>query len=281
MKRTSRHNGQLQYNSHLKEAYYPEVTVETAAHGTYTLEGRILTKEPEQAPAIMVVHGARSDFTSNDGIFVPLYRRGIDILNASLSGHGVAGHQSELHFSLDENLQEAVAFSKLLRHAECTLVGISMGGCTAVRLLQKDPTRFDKLILFYPTAFADEVYSIPFGTDAFRAAASKKGAFLTSSFFRTIRDFPGKIMLIKGEFDGLDPSAFGKPNENAVFETEIDGCPVYSPIPPEVFYQITSLRPDTEFVEIPGADHRLSQFLQDRPKETAQLLKRIYDFIVG
>jgi len=278
MKRHSRHAGKLQ-NTYSFDDYYPEVEITTKSHGSYTLEGRIITSSPDLAPDVMVIHGAKSDYSSNDKITVPLHQKGLNILSATISGHGVCGHQSEKPFTLDESLQEAIAFSKLMQNNNATLIGISMGGTTAVRLLQTDPQRFSKLILFYPTAFPDEAYSIPFGTNEFRKITGEKGTFLESSFFSVIKSFQGKIMLIKGEFDGLEPNKFSKPEQNAAGTITINGREIYSPIPPEVFNKITTLRPDTTFIEVPDADHRLSNWAADHPEGLTQLIDHIYAFI--
>lgn len=263
-----------------EDAYYPEVSVTTKAHGTYQVEGRILTPDLNLPVSTMMIHGARADYTKADAIVLPLYAHNIPILNATTSGHGVVGHQSELNFSFDENLAEAEAFSALLSGSNLTLIGQSMGGTTAVRLVQNNPDKFSHLVLFYPTVFPDEVYKIPFGTDEFRAIASEKGAFLQSSFFDVIKDFSGKIMLIKGEFDGLNPFDFGKPEENSAFSVVLNGMEVYSPIPPEVFSRILELRPDTTFLEVKGADHRFAKWSVAHPKEAKYISSEIANFIL-
>ena len=273
------HAGRLQNNHEQNDAYFPEVSVHTSRHGSYSLEGRILTNDPSKPASVMVVHGARSDFSGNDKLIVPLHEKGLSILSATISGHGVAGYQSDIPFSLDESLQEALAFSKLLQSNDCTLIGISMGGTTAVRLLQAEPHRFKRVVLFYPTAFPDEAYSVPFGTDEFRAIGNQKGAFLRSSFFDILSAFEGRILLIKGEYDGLNPADFQKGSENAVYTATINGREIYSPIPPEVFSKIRAERPDTEFFELPGADHRFSVWFKDHPEDLDVIVQKLFNFI--
>ncbi len=282
MKRTSIHQDQLAHPEKIKDAYYPTVHVHTASHGTYDLEGRILTADPSKKPDILMIHGARSDFTKGDALIIPLHDKGLRILNATTSGHGIAGLQSDIPFSLDDNLAEAYAFSKLLQEANNTIIGFSMGGTTAVRLIQQNPQRYNKLVLFYPAVFTDTVYSVPFGTEEFREGASGKGAFLTSSFFDVIKTFHGKIMLIKGEYDGLDPVEYGLPeSKNSVGTTTTNGRSVYSPIPPEVFSKIRELRPDTEFLEVPGADHLFAKWLSTHPRDVQIIVDALHSFIVS
>lgn len=280
MKRLSKHQSQLHNSHQIEHAFYPEVTVSSPTHGRYTLEGRLLSQDSSQPPSIMVIHGARADFTKADDVMLPLFHKGPTIPSATASGHGVAGHQTNTAFSLDDNLREAQAFSQLLSNNHRVLIGFSMGGTTAVRLLAQNPDAYDKLVLFYPAVFNDEVYAIPFGTDEFRKIASKKGSFLSSSFFEVIRTFKGKIMLIKGQYDGLEPTAFGKDHENAVFNDYVDSKEVYSPIPPEVFSRIMELRPDTEFFELPGADHQFAKWFASHPDDAKLVADKLYDFIV-
>lgn len=271
--------GQL-FNTHNPDnAYYVDVDVSSNTHGSYKLEGRILTRNPDQKPSVMVVHGARADYTKADAILLPLHDLGLDILSATVSGHGPAGHQSSQSFSLDDNLIEAAAFSKLLKPTGRTLIGFSMGGTTAVRLLDQHPSAYNKIILFYPAAFPDDAYSVAFGTDAFRQITSTKGAFLGSSFFATLAKFPGKIMLVKGEFDGLDPNEFDRPDSNSVGTVTIDNHEIYSPIPPEVFSKILKLRPDTTYVELPGADHQFAKWFTTHPKDAQIIVDAVYSFM--
>lgn len=281
MKQTSRHQDELYNTPALIDAFYPEVEVHSSKHGTYRLEGRILSKDVSQKPAIIVVHGARADYTKADDLMIPLHAMGLDILSATTSGHGVAGHKSTQPFSLNDNLREATAFADLLTQSGRTAIGFSMGGTTAARLVQENPELYDKLILFYPAVFNDEVYKVPFGTDEFRAKTSEKGSFLSSSFFECIHTFPGKIMLIKGEYDGLDPASFGKPDQNTVTTIMIGDREVYSPIPPEVFSKIMAIRPDSEYIELPGADHRFAKWFLDHPDDAKLITQKLFDFITG
>lgn len=280
MKRISKHDGHLHNTTtSIKDAYYPEVSVDTSTHGSYSLEGRLLAKDPNETPNILVIHGARADFTKADALFLPLHERGLTLLSATVSGHGVAGHHSELPFTLNDNLTEATAFAELLTSQKRIVIGFSMGGTTAVRLVGQSPELYDKLILFYPAVFTDLAYNIPFGTEAFRNIASQKDSFLSSSFFDIIHTFPGKILLIKGEFDGLDPKEYGKTGTNTVGTTTINGRDIYSPIPPEVFSRILEVRPDTEYVILPGADHQFAKWFVDHPDDASIVVKKVFDFI--
>lgn len=281
MKRISNHQNQLYNQVNHDDAYYPEVLVQTQSHGTYNLEGRLLAQNPDTPPNIIVIHGARADFTKGDDIVLPLHEKGLSILSATTSGHGAAGLQSDIPFSLDDNLTEAIAFSNLLQDTNRVAIGFSMGGTTAVRLVAQNPEKYSKLILFYPTAFPDTAYPIPFGTKQFGDIASEKGTFLNSSFFDVIKQFSGKIMLIKGEYDGLDPKAFDRPQANTVQTVTIEGREIYSPIPPEVFSKILQLRPDTRYVVLPGADHRFSKWFESHPKDANFIADQLFDFITA
>ena len=179
-------------------------------------------------------------------------------------------------------MKEAEAFSKLLDASQpCTAIGFSMGGATAIRLVQKHPDRFNKLVLFYPAIFPDDAYGVPFGTDNFRAIASRKDSYLDSQLFEVIKNFKGNIMLIKGEYDGIDPASVGLKDSNAVGSVFLDGQERYSPIPPKVFTKILEVRPDTKYIAVKGVDHLFAKWAETHSSEAQNIGNQVANFILN
>jgi hypothetical protein len=227
--------------------------------GSYKLEARILYNKKHEEPWVISIHGARGDFTKANGILFELQNSGYSILGMNLSGHSPASGVEPGKTSLAANIHEAeVFFSRLNPTRKKIVLGFSMGATSALSLLRNHAKEIEKLILFYPAVYDVAAYNKPFG-DEFRAAISKPFSYRNNDTLELLREFSGKVMLIMGEFDGLDSSAYGKPVGGSVGTIELNGRTIYSPIPKEVIDTILKTVPknNMKYVIVPGCDHSI------------------------
>lgn len=100
-----------------------------------------------------------------------------------------------------QTIQEDVFFSEY--KCEITLVGISMGGYIAVKLLNE----FDiaNLVLIAPAAYANEASRYPFGP-GFSKVIRRENSWKSSDAFSNIASFEGSLMILQYEKDDIVPS---------------------------------------------------------------------------
>src|SRR5882672_12643157 len=116
--------------------------------GLYKLEGRILYNLSGDDPSILSVHGARGDYTKANPISFGLQQRGHSLLGINMSGHSKAGILRPEQTTLANNILEVERFyGHLGASRPRTVIGYSLGGTPALKLLQKHATEIDKLIL--------------------------------------------------------------------------------------------------------------------------------------
>ena len=247
--------------------------------GAYASEARIVYDQQHHEPWVISMHGAKGDFTKNDLFTLGLRDRGYSVLTMTLSGHSPASGVDPQDTSLGNNMREAEAFYDYLdSHRKKIVIGYSMGGTSALNLLRSHADDIEKLILFYPGVYDAKAYEKHFGTD-FKAAISRPYSYKDNDVIVLLRSFPGKVLLICGEYDGLDPVAFGKPAGGSAGYVEIDGQEYYSPIPKDVIIAIQATAPDVQFIEVPGCDHAIAPRLKDQPEKVTELLDIITEFL--
>jgi dienelactone hydrolase len=247
----------------------------------YSTEARIVYNASHDAPWVISMHGAKGDFTKNDLFTLGLRDRGYSVLSMTLSGHSPASGIAPEDTSLGNNMREAEAYFEYLDpRRKKVVIGYSMGGTSALNLLRKHGDDIEKLILFYPGVYDAAAYEKHFGPE-FKAAISRPFSYRDNDVIELLRSFPGKVLLIVGEYDGLDPVAYGKPAGGSVGQFEHNGQVYYSPIPKEVIDSIRSAIPQGQgqYIEVPGCDHVIAPRLREQPKKAAELLDRIDAFL--
>ena len=120
-------------------------------------------------------------------------------------GHGQTGGQL-----LGSSLAQRTAQAQAMVRAACspettpiTLIGVSMGGYTAVRLTQTFAV--SHLVLLVPAAYAPEAYELPFGP-AFSACIRRPRSWQDSHAFERLGQFTGKLLIIAAEADQVIPT---------------------------------------------------------------------------
>ena len=247
----------------------------------YELEGRILYNESRHDPWVLSIHGARADYTKSNAVSFGLQERGYSLLGLNMSGHGQAGALEPAQTTLANNITEAEAFfGELDSNRPKIVFGFSLGGTPALKLLDQHSDDIDKLVLFYPGIYAKDSYDRHFG-DEFRSVISQPFSYRNNDVIEPLRSFKGDLLLVVGEYDGLDPEAYDKPAGTSAGEIDVDGKKYYSPIPKEVIDMVYDAIPEErrQRITIPDCDHSVILWMRDHPEQASTLLDQIDTFL--
>lgn len=247
----------------------------------YSLEGRILYSKDREEPWILSVHGARGDYTKADAISFGLQERGYSLLGMGMSGHSKAGVLAPEQTTLGNNIREVETFFDYLSddHPK-TVIGYSLGGTPVLKLLEKYADHIDKIVLFYPGIYSKDSYDKHFGQE-FREVISQPFSYRNNDTIDLLRQFKGQLLLIKGQYDGLDPQEYGKPEGTSAGEIEVNDKKYYSPIPKEVIEMVYDAVPEgrRQLIEIPDCDHSVILWMREHPTESKQFLNELDEFL--
>lgn len=265
------------------QQYVPLENAEYFQHAfdSYSLEGRVLYAKSHDAPRILSLHGARSDYTKSDPVLTGLQKRGYSSLAFSMSGHSPAGVLPLAETSLGNNVAEAQTFFTYLDTTSSRIViGYSLGGTPALKVLEKHLHEVDKVVLFYPGIYDADAYDKPYG-EPFREVISRPFSYRNNDTIGTLRQFKGKLLLICGQYDGLDPVMYGKPAGTSAGEVVVDGTSYSSPIPKEVIDMIRGAVPGNRcrYIEIPNCGHQVMAWMRQNPGPKEALLDQIVTFL--
>lgn len=247
----------------------------------YQQQARLLIPDVERAPPLFVVGGAQSDFTRLNPLLYRLQASGIGSLTANLSGHSLASEPGAREPSLLTNLEEARRFHRHIAARCQTLIGHSLGASIALKLAAQQPD-VDKLILICPAVYPDSAHDAPFGP-AFKAAISKPYGFMDCDSFEFLRQFQGRVLLVLGEFDGLNSQTHGQGAGTSAGTLWLAGAQRYSPIPEEVTRTLLKSvpPPHLECLLLSNCDHGIAAHLRTTPVVADQVAQTITEFIIG
>lgn len=248
----------------------------------YQLEGRVLADSAGETstPKVLAIHGARSDYSRLNAILHPLQALGIGSLSFNLSGHT---HNADIALestSLAQNLQEALQFADHLGGVLNTVIGHSLGGALALKVAQAHRASVKRIVLICPALYAEAAWQQPFGPP-FKRAISVPYGFLDSPSLKFLRTFDGEVLLVIGEYDGLQATAFGGIAGTSAGTLQIGARAINSAIPYEVIEAIEkSLAPhQLKKIVLPGCDHAVSTWLRENPPRAVELANEIARFI--
>lgn len=248
----------------------------------YQLEGRVLAGSAAAAstPKVLAIHGARSDYSRLNAILYPLQAQGIASLSFNLSGHGPSADVALEDTSLAQNLQEALQFADHLGAELSTVIGHSLGGALALKVAQAHRASVRRIVLFCPALYAEAAWQQAFGSP-FKSAISVPYGFLDSPSLEFLRTFDGEVLLVIGEYDGLQATTFGGIAGTSAGIQQMGARAINSAIPYEVIEAIEkSLAPDQlKKIVLPGCDHAVSTWLRENPPSAVELASEIARFI--
>nr|WP_257031485.1 alpha/beta hydrolase [Pseudomonas moraviensis] len=248
----------------------------------YQLEGRVLSGCAEAAsmPKVLAIHGARSDYSRLNPILYPLQALGIASLSFNLSGHNLCSDIAPENTSLAHNLREALQFAGHLGPELDTVIGHSLGGALALKVAQAHRASVRRIVLFCPALYTEAAWQQSFGP-SFKLAISVPYGFLDSPSLEFLRTFDGEVLLVIGEYDGLQATTFGGIAGTSAGTRQMGAREIYSAIPHEVIEAIEKSLAPHQFKKIvlPGCDHAVSTWLRENPPRAMELAKDISQFI--
>ena len=152
----------------------------------------------------IVLHGAgQSSRARFSRLRRSLYENDLPTVSFDFIGHGETGG-SLLGSTLHARTDQAAA---VIRHAcrePLTLIGASMSGYTAVKLL--GTFAVENLVLLVPAVYTRRAYDLPFGP-AFSAAIRRPGSWRESDAFGILSTFRGNLLIVAAETDDVIPRA--------------------------------------------------------------------------
>ncbi|MDR6711834.1 pimeloyl-ACP methyl ester carboxylesterase [Pseudomonas hunanensis] len=252
----------------------------TEAFDGYQQQARLLLADSPRAPAAFVVGGARSDFTRLNPLLYRLQEQGIGSLTGNLSGHSLASEPGAVAPTLATNLEEALRFHRHIAEHCQTLVGHSLGAAVALKMAAQLPA-VRKLVLICPAVYPDAAHHAPFGP-AFSAAIRQPYAFLECDSYAFLRGFRGKVLLVIGEYDGLNSQRFGQGPGTSAGTRTLAGVSRYSPIPEEVTHALLRSvpAPDVQCLLLTDCDHGIAAHLREAPQVADQVAEVVAGFIL-
>ena len=157
---------------------------------------------PRHSYALSLHGGGLSVKESDDYLRNCFTDRGFGVVSFDFSGWGESsGERGEC--SLASRLQDALDVVKHYRLKLDFIVGTSMGGYLALKLLEK--IEVPNLILFCPAAYATSAWSLPFG-GGFTEDIRRPNSFLESDAETICRAYRGNVLYIMGDNDEIIPA---------------------------------------------------------------------------
>lgn len=249
--------------------------------GRYALEARVAYNGAHEDPWVLSVHGARSDFTVSDEVTRRLQEGDFSILAMTMSHHSDAIPEVAKDTCLQDNIDEVEAFfGDLIAARPKIVIAYSLGGTPALKLLEQHSDEIDKLVLFYPGIYDTAAYNQPYG-EAFKAAITQPYSYRNTDVITLLERFQGDLLLVKGEYDGLDPEAYDGVAGGSAGYIVVDGKTYYSPIPKEVLDMVYGAVPEErrQLIEVPDCGHTVTTWMRDHPAEADQIVATIQTFL--
>lgn len=251
------------------------------AFGDYQQQARLLVPDFERTAPVFVLGGARSDFTRLNPLLYRLQAAGIGSLTGNLSGHSLASEPGAVSPSLATNLDEARRFHTHIAQRCRTIVGHSLGAAITLKLAAQLP-QVDSIVLICPAVYPDHAHPLPFGP-AFTAAIRKPYGFIDCDSYAFLKQFQGRVMIVIGEYDGLNSQRFGKNSGTSAGSLWLAGAERYSPIPEEVtqalMQSVSAARLQCLFLT--DCDHGIAAHLRSNPAIADLVASAVEAFILN
>jgi 3-oxoadipate enol-lactonase len=105
-------------------------------------------------PTVIVAHGALGSVATASLRAIDLAKHGFRVIAYDARGHGRSGFSENPHdYRRDARADDLLGLMDHLGIAAASIVGTSMGACTALTLARRDPGRITRLVLRSPSPF--------------------------------------------------------------------------------------------------------------------------------
>lgn len=202
----------------------------------------------------VILHGAGPATTYQKYLPIAdeLVRQGIGVVLFDFSGHGQSrGKLAELSLSRRAEQAKQVINKLIPQSSPLYLAGFSMSGQTACDLLPIYRERIRALLLGCPAAYRADVSDIPFGDATFTAKIREENSWQMTDATKKLADFDGKTVIAIGSDDTV--------------------------IPKGVIRLFQKRAKQLVYKEYEGATHAFASWLEEHPKELAELIAQLVD----
>lgn len=218
--------------------------------------GYRFAKNQKKLSTFVAIHGA----TSGNPNRLLSFAKSVVEMGLSIVTVDHSGCNKDYHFQQEMSLKERVfevdaLIKKYVDHQakDLTFYGESMGGYVAIKLAEK--YRPKNLILFCPAIYDFAAFDVPFGPD-FSTIIRKDESWKKSDAGKVLQNFKGNMLLIIGDKDTVIPSGV------------IDYIDIH-----------TQHLIKKEIIKIPGAPHKMHEWMLSNPTEAQQIADKVVHFL--
>lgn len=221
-------------------------------HGSHVLHGYSLSPDHAPTQQCLILHGAGK---ANKERVRPLaIRLATDFAVHAFDavGHGQTGGSLE-ETTLRDRSRQAQSVLGCVPKLPLVLVGVSMGGYTALDLVLRSGVNASAVVLLAGAVYADAAYEVPFGA-GFTQILRQPRSWEASSLWPLLERYTGTIHVITGSDDDVIPSEIP---ERIATAAALSGC--------------------SSFTRLDGVPHQISGLMSANPTFAQQ----ISDLVLG
>ena len=169
----------------------------------HTLIGDIISTRSQ--PQVLVLHGAGDANRDNFRLFrEQLLINGISSAAFDFVGHGDTGGDLKRSSLVSRTRQACRVLSSVDIEQPFSVIAASMGGYTAVKLLEYYPVK--NLILVVPAMYDSKAYKVPFNK-GFTEIIRRPQSWGDSDAWQVLSEYEGRLFIIAAEKDKVIPLA--------------------------------------------------------------------------
>jgi uncharacterized protein len=167
----------------------------------HTLVGDVLPGG--SPPQLLILHGAGNSCRQNfRWLREELWTAGISSAAFDFIGHGDTGGDLKSSSLISRTRQACTMIDRLGLKQPLALMGVSMSGYTAVKLLEH--YRVKRLILVVPAMYTAQAYKTPFN-NGFSDIIRRPQSWIHSDAWQILAGYRGRLLVVAGEKDRIIP----------------------------------------------------------------------------
>ncbi|MGD8293390.1 MAG: alpha/beta fold hydrolase [Desulfobacterales bacterium] len=168
-----------------------------------TLIGDIISTRSQ--PKVLILHGAGDASRDNFRLFrEQLLINGIASAAFDFVGHGDTGGDLKRSSLVSRTRQTCRVLSSVNIEQPFSVIAASMGGYTAVKLLEYYPVK--NLILVVPAMYDSKAYKVPFNK-GFTQIIRRPQSWDDSDAWQVLSEYKGRLFIVAAEKDTVIPLA--------------------------------------------------------------------------